>query len=480
MKCPNCGWEIQDGHLICEQCGHEIRIVPDFEPDPDIQIDDQVVGELLDEPNADPEGKKENNSDDTSEIDLDFTTIRHRAVMSAAIAAASILLIVGAVWLVLRLNSFDHQLNKAKSLSSEGKYEEAISALENLYVSNPDKSEIFFLEADYYAAMGENAEAADTLKRIIGSKDYSDDDKYTAYDHLFSIYAEEEDYESINSELEQCEFPEVVNAYQNYMAMEPVFSIEGGEYSESQWLKLSANTSGNIYVTTDGSKPDENSDIYSGPIRLEGGSYVISAVFVNQYGISSDVVVNTYNVTSDVPAAPTVNFESGEYHSPSMITVDVPEGVTVYYTTDKSTPTIDSVPYTDPIPMPVSYSNFNFIAVNDQGIYSEETVRSYNLTFPDGISPTAAAGMLKDRLIERGMLTGTDGRSDRAPGIYTYETISAVPIEGQGDYYTVREFYHDPDGIVSPTDTTYIVEIYQGSTAILGGDAVNGFIAISF
>ena len=33
MKCPNCGNEIKEGHLICEVCGNEIRIVPDFEPE---------------------------------------------------------------------------------------------------------------------------------------------------------------------------------------------------------------------------------------------------------------------------------------------------------------------------------------------------------------------------------------------------------------------------------------------------------------
>ena len=33
MKCPNCGNELKEGHLICEICGYEIQIVPDFEPE---------------------------------------------------------------------------------------------------------------------------------------------------------------------------------------------------------------------------------------------------------------------------------------------------------------------------------------------------------------------------------------------------------------------------------------------------------------
>ena len=43
MKCPECGNEIRDGHLICEVCGYEVQIVPDFEPDIEPQIDNNIV-----------------------------------------------------------------------------------------------------------------------------------------------------------------------------------------------------------------------------------------------------------------------------------------------------------------------------------------------------------------------------------------------------------------------------------------------------
>ena len=33
MVCPSCGCEMAEGHLYCETCGNEIRIVPDFEPE---------------------------------------------------------------------------------------------------------------------------------------------------------------------------------------------------------------------------------------------------------------------------------------------------------------------------------------------------------------------------------------------------------------------------------------------------------------
>ena len=33
MKCPKCGYELTEGHLYCDNCGEEIRMVPDFEPE---------------------------------------------------------------------------------------------------------------------------------------------------------------------------------------------------------------------------------------------------------------------------------------------------------------------------------------------------------------------------------------------------------------------------------------------------------------
>ena len=39
MKCPKCGVDIQEGKLLCESCGEEIHIVPDFEPEIENRID---------------------------------------------------------------------------------------------------------------------------------------------------------------------------------------------------------------------------------------------------------------------------------------------------------------------------------------------------------------------------------------------------------------------------------------------------------
>ena len=39
MICPECGREIPEGHLYCDTCGMEVRIVPEFEPEVENSIE---------------------------------------------------------------------------------------------------------------------------------------------------------------------------------------------------------------------------------------------------------------------------------------------------------------------------------------------------------------------------------------------------------------------------------------------------------
>ena len=42
MKCPNCGAEIPEGYMLCEKCGTEIQIVPDF----DTEVENSITETL--------------------------------------------------------------------------------------------------------------------------------------------------------------------------------------------------------------------------------------------------------------------------------------------------------------------------------------------------------------------------------------------------------------------------------------------------
>mgnify|MGYP004476926919 len=41
MRCRYCGYRIPEGKLYCENCGREVRIVPDYNP-----LDDMLTAEI--------------------------------------------------------------------------------------------------------------------------------------------------------------------------------------------------------------------------------------------------------------------------------------------------------------------------------------------------------------------------------------------------------------------------------------------------
>ena len=77
--------------------------------------------------------------------------------------------------------------------------------------------------------------------------------------------------------------------------------------------------------------------------------------------------------------APAVTPSTGQYDQPTQIVIQVPEGYTAYYTTDRSDPTEESTKYTGPIDMPEGNTIFKAVLVNGKGRLTGVTTRNYEL-----------------------------------------------------------------------------------------------------
>lgn len=479
MKCPNCGEEMKEGHLICEACGNEIQIVPDFEPEiensitetlstlvvleDDEQTDEDQQQDIIDLENADDVAEKASQSRRIKVL-IGIFIVFLAAVFSYAIYS-------------YHIGTVDYQIDKAKEYAAQGQYEQAIACLDIAYGKDDSLCQILFLKADYYYLLFDNESALRTLKQILDKGIYSYEEIEEAYDKMIAIYKKEERYEEINELLLACNEPTIVNMFQSYMAKEPEFSYVEGSYAEVIPLKLSSNTAGTIYYTTDGSIPDESSQIYTAPLFLENGEYTISAVFINDYGIKSEVVSKTYFISLEVPNAPEVDLYSGEYSEPMMISVTGQSDCQIYYTTDESEPTKDSVPYTGPIPMPLGTTHFKFVNISEEGVSSDVTLRTYTLALHGTITTSEAVDRLVSRLVESGYLENADGRVAGQSGVYSYQFSSVLSVEGEV-YFTIYEYYDDGTGILSRTDKVFLVQAYTGDAARLGYDENRAFVAI--
>ena len=479
MKCPHCGNELKEGHLICEKCGEEIRIVPDFEPEIENSITETLStlaalqeGDGTDKtPQTDEESAEEEEAPD-GEIEEDRKVW---AVVSFVVVLAVALIAYGVY--AYHIRTADYRIDKAREYAAEENYAEAVACLEDAYRDYPDVAQILFLEADYYYLQQDHVSAVSVLSRIIERGDFPYEDLEEAYEKIITIYANDGMYGEISELLESCQEPDIVNLFQSYLALAPEFSYVEGSYAEVIPLKLSSNTAGTIYYTMDGSKPTKESPVYTAPLFLESGKYTVSAFFVNDYGIESEVVSKTYVINLSVPNPPEIALYSGEYTEPMMISVEEAEGCKIFYTTDESDPTADSVPYTGPIPMPLGTTLFKFVNISEDGISSEITSRTYTLRLKGAIAPTQAVNALIARLVETGYLEDAAGHSKRQSGVFSYRFSSVLRIGESGDYYTINEHYDDGTGILSRTDKVFLVNVYTGEAAQLGYDENGDFAA---
>lgn len=478
MKCPHCGKEMVEGHLICEKCGEEIRIVPDFEPEIENSITETlstlVAGQDGEHRTEETQAGVEGKEDDKAE---DIAPDGRRVWVIVSLVLVFIVALVSYGAYAYHIRTVDYQIGKAREYAAKEAYAEAIACLEDAYERNPYEAELLFLEADYYYVQKDNESALQVLFRIIDNDGFSYEDVEEAYQKIVTVYANQEQYGQINELLHNCQDDNIVNMFQSYLAMEPEFSYVEGDYAEVIPLKLSSNTSGTIYYTTDGTRPDKHSQIYTAPLFLEDGEHTISAYFVNDYGIESEVVTKRYVINLSVPNAPEVELYSGEYTEPMMIVAEGIEGCKIYYTTDGSEPTADSVPYTGPIPMPLGRTMFKFVNVSDKGVSSEVTMRTYTLELKDAIPTDRAVVNLIDRLVETGYLEDSAGHSKRHNGTLSYQFSSVLGIDGSG-YYTINEYYDDGTGILNRTDKVFLVQIHTGEAAQLGYDEKGDFVAV--
>ena len=134
----------------------------------------------------------------------------------------------------------------------------------------------------------------------------------------------------------------------------PVFSPQGGTFSQGTLLTMTSNTAGaTIKYRTDGRSISAfyPGTTYNGPISLSPGSYYFSArAYKDGYYKSDMAYAQTITVTPTVLPAPTLYPNSGTYVGNTTVYIgSTVLGATIRYTTDGSTPTSASDIYVNPI-----------------------------------------------------------------------------------------------------------------------------------
>lgn len=397
MRCPKCHAEIEEGYLYCKNCGEEIRIVPDYDP----QVEDMLSGSLKDvvkeaqqnasekaagvqsaagqsgEKTASNAGAAVSRKTEGTSRTAGNGRKRHsrKRRLAEGVLCICILAIAGLISVTLfRRNSYDYQYQLAVKAVADNDADRALKYLSRAMELEPDQTYMWLFKAQIEKDSGDREAAEESCRYILSKLDPDNQEVYTM---LIEMYIEEGDLDSVKDTLSRCPVQAVKNSFADYIAAVPTASFADGIYYDTMEIELDADGL-DIYFTTDGTKPTVNSTKYEGPIRLTEGSNTIRAVAVSPKGVLSDEAIFSYEISYLEAEPPVVSPDSGEYPAEVEIVVQVPDGCTVLYTLDGSLPTLDSAVYEAPVKIRTS-TVFTAVSVSMSGRFSESVVRRYTI-----------------------------------------------------------------------------------------------------
>lgn len=379
MKCSKCGAKIEYGELICTKCGTEIQLVPDFYSSETVQYAKRQ---------KEREERERERRKREEEAALEKARRKKKRRKRIGITVLILVVLAAAIFAfylyqkMKNYNSYDYQLNKAKTMLSNSEYEDALTFAKRAVTLKPDSMDARTLRAQIYLETGEEEQAVRELTAVIAD----DPDYDIAYGILINFYESGDMSDEIKELLDSCDRDKIIQKYSEYICKTPEFSIPEGLYDEPQELVLKGEEGVTIYYTTDGTEPDRTSDVYNDTIGLEEGTVTVKAMSVNGKGIKSDVVSSTYTISVAAPAPPKITPSSGSYTTSmtnTKIYVIVPDGCEAYYSFDKPA-TVESTPYKEPVDMKEGEHTFYAILVNRYGKVSLSGSATYILNAEGG------------------------------------------------------------------------------------------------
>ena len=465
MKCQKCGAQMVSGHLYCDICGAEYQIVPDFEPEIENSIAQSLsdITETMEKSIHETEKKKVSVN---KKIKVPSFTLIFFLVM-----ICSVFIFIG---YSKYTNSDSYQSKMALNAINSQDYYRAAQIYESLRKENPEVADWYIKEAETKLLLGKNVEAYQLAVAAIQLEETTEE----AYLFLLPFLEKEENYIEMYQLLKECKFVVVKEKYREFLCELPDINYESGNYDTSLDISFEKGFQGTIYYTLDGSVPNLQSAKYEKPIKIGNGTHILTAIYANAHGMLSEPKSWNYQIASEEPMAPVVKLSSGKYKYAEMIEVNVEEGTKVYYTTDLSQPTEESLEYTIPIPMPLGESRFNFVAISEKGISSGITQRNYMLNMKTNVSIEEAETMLVQKLISTGHILDQNGAVQDRYGVFRY--FYKFPIsETEQNYYVFEEHYME-NQINNPLGHFYAIDVLYGQVYKVIKDDAGKFIRVDF
>ena len=477
MICPSCKREIEDGKLLCEYCGAEIRIVPEFDSRVEASIE-ETMHAITDDLSKEEEFEKRKRER------MERMVQRQKKALFALTGIVICGLLIGGIALAAFLNyrrSEGYLIGTAYKKAEEGTYAEAASFVQKALDSKPNIDISLLLLKEQYESLSGNEEAVlEDIRRLLATDPHSEQDELTAYGHYITLCESKGEYDKISDFLLNAGNEKLTSRYRDYIADEVSFDTPGGNYEGVIHVAIRSHYGEDIFYRVDGPSFTGEEAAYTEPIEIENGEYTITAYTRNRFGVKSAEHSETYVISRTRPDTPVIYPPSGTYHDETEIfaeEADNKNGV-LYYTMDGSDPSTDGIPYEGPIVMPVGTSHFRFAYIDEDGeageIVEASFVRSEGNTFTenDGINSILLT------LMQLGEVTDPSGTVAGGNAVFGYQYLGLHEIEDRGSFFLYHESMIDSSGVSSLTGRAFAVNVNSGAVYLYNEPSPGNYVLV--
>ena len=471
MKCPKCGNELKEGNLLCEVCGTEVTIVPEYES----QVE-QRIQETMEHITDDIDRQAAQEEAEQLRAERRKTLIRRiLLVLAGILIGAAIAITCFAIYRSRIRRTPSYLISQAYRAAADADYAEAASyAQRAVSASDSFQPDYSLLLAEYLQRSGDVDRAVSVAGNILDSPESSSENILDAYGRIVSALSSEGRYDEISELLKDCSDENILALYRDYLIEKPVVEAPSGTYEDSLYLRIEPLAGCVIRYTLDGTVPDENSEVYSEPVTLTDGVYTVWVNATNKFGVTSDITRCTYTIVPSKPGLPVLKTPSGTYKKPEKIELEIPERGEIRYTTDGSDPTEESELYTGPISMPDGVSTFKFAVISPEGVSGEIVEAHYNRKAETAVTSADGQNYIIVALIGAGEIVDVNGTIRDGSARFSYWLEGQHQIEGRGSFFIYSEMLTDLSGNSALTGRRFAVNAASGTVYHLEFDENGG------
>lgn len=253
-----------------------------------------------------------------------------------------------------------------------GQVDKAIAAYLKADEKDPDNVDGLLALGAAYEAAGSLSEAQALYTRLYEEISPERPEAYRSQIRLLlTLSREPEAAELMKLAFEKTGMASFRQQREETIPQTPETDLSAGRYTEEKQVNLTSPQGYDIlYMVGDEGEFPKDAKPYTGIIPLKEGSHHLRAVCVSG-DLYSDPLDVTYSVVMPSPDAPKSGLAPGTYPRKQRVWLRYPgkeKDITMHYTLDGTTPTVDSPLYTgDPIQLPGGRVTLKAIAVNSFG-----------------------------------------------------------------------------------------------------------------